>query len=212
MRLLASLLASLAAITAVAAQTQTSNQTAPFYLKLTAENPDLNGNYLYAGHTGALQQTWLLFDSKPPANDTSVFFYWNYTIYNDVPSQTGLLTWLFPSRPSSPVPNLWLPLDLTLDIRSNVAHTYISSGPGYGIYVGWDGDNLYIPGAGTTDDSTNVPHVYPNVTSSFGLKLQQWYVCWVYFGSYYYQAVAWVTAGAPHNPTCEAVSIVREFV
>ncbi|KAK3692916.1 hypothetical protein B0T22DRAFT_30972 [Podospora appendiculata] len=208
MRLVAGLLAGLAAIAAVSAQ---GNQSAPFFLKLKSKSADLNGNYLYAGHTGALQQTFLLYDSKPLANDTSAIFNWNYTIDNGVASQFGLLTWLFPSRPSSPVQNLWLALDLTLSIRTNVAPTSISSGEGY-IYVGWDGDKLYIPGAGTADDSKFVPHVYPNVTASYGLKLQQWYACWVYFGPYYYLAVAWVTTGHPHNPTCEPVSIVREFV
>ncbi|RWA11713.1 hypothetical protein EKO27_g3387 [Xylaria grammica] len=37
----------------------------------------------------------------------------------------------------------------------------------------------------------------------------QWAVCWQYFTGYFYQSVAWVQLGVPHNPTCEAVEITK---
>jgi hypothetical protein len=43
-------------------------------------------------------------------------------------------------------------------------------------------------------------------------ELQNWYVCWGAVGGYYYQALAWVTAGAPHNPTCEKVEVVKDDI
>lgn len=42
-----------------------------------------------------------------------------------------------------------------------------------------------------------------------GLLVDQWAVCWQYFTGYYYQSVAWVQVGAPHNPTCEPVEITK---
>lgn len=39
--------------------------------------------------------------------------------------------------------------------------------------------------------------------------IDQWAVCWQYFTGYYYQSVAWVQDGAPHNPTCESVVITK---
>ena len=47
---------------------------------------------------------------------------------------------------------------------------------------------------------------------SIGADLQNWYACWLYVGMYHYNALAWVTSGAPQNPTCKKVSVVREPV
>ncbi|KAK0707150.1 hypothetical protein B0T26DRAFT_806742 [Lasiosphaeria miniovina] len=32
----------------------------------------------------------------------------------------------------------------------------------------------------------------------------------LFVGSYYYNALAWVTSGTPHNPTCQAVGVLKE--
>ncbi|KAK3333125.1 hypothetical protein B0T19DRAFT_398839 [Cercophora scortea] len=81
--------------------------------------------------------------------------------------------------------------------------------------VGWDGDSNQLYVAGTVvDDSTFVPDDRPVPLWPEGgvVKLRQWYACWVLFAPYYYFSLAWVTAGAPHNPTCQAVNVVKVLV
>lgn len=74
------------------------------------------------------------------------------------------------------------------------------------IAVGFHNDVLYRPS--WIDDSKFVAGVYPNITSSE--ELGRWYSCYQYLGSYYYQSLAWVYgSGAPHNPTCKPVDVVK---
>lgn len=42
--------------------------------------------------------------------------------------------------------------------------------------------------------------------------LPQWYACYTYSTGYYYHTLAWVPAGEPSNPTCEAVNVTRTFL
>ena len=57
------------------------------------------------------------------------------------------------------------------------------------------------------DDSTFTPGTYPSSPQPY--QATNWHACWVLAGSYYYNALTWVTSGEPHNPTCEAVSVVK---
>lgn len=67
---------------------------------------------------------------------------------------------------------------------------------------------MYLPS--WVDDSTFVAGVRPNVTGSE--ELRRWYSCYQMVGTYYYESLAWVYGGAPHNPTCTPVDVVKVSV
>ncbi|KAK0621452.1 hypothetical protein B0T17DRAFT_508801 [Bombardia bombarda] len=200
---LATLLASSAAVLA-----QDYNQTDPFFLKVTSPtNADVDGTFLYSCHAGAAIQTLCLGTKDTPTSLVSAGFFYNYTVYDGQAASSGLLVWNLPytSGETGEPATVSLPLNLNYNPGSNVASTLLQ--PGYdSVSVAFAGSNLVIPSY--IDDSTFVAGQRPNITGAT-TPLTQWYACWVYVGSYYYNALAWVTNGAPHNPTCQAVSVVR---
>lgn len=73
-------------------------------------------------------------------------------------------------------------------------------------YVGIDRNDLFYVAQYTTD--TVMPPTYLKKPK----KLYNWYICETYFSSYTYYTLSWV-AGVypPQNPTCQKVSVKREF-
>lgn len=218
----------IAALTATAAvQAQTYSQDGPFYLKLQSDDTSLDGKFLYACHAGAAIESLCLGGTENPAGSSSASFYYNYTVYDNVPSNSGLLTWnLVANGPDGPI-TVSSPLSFNYDPGSNVATTLFTvrcsqscllhreyrlltypSQPGSSpsINVAFDNeDKLFVPTY--TDDSKYVPGQYPEYPGT--IALQNWQACWAQVGGYYYNVLAWVTSGAPKNPTCKAVKVAK---
>lgn len=218
----------IAALTATAAvQAQTYSQEGPFNLKLKSDDTSLDGKYLYACHAGAAIESLCLGSTQDPAGSSSFNFYYNYTEYDNVPSNSGLLTWnLVANGPDGPI-TVSSPLSFNYDPGSNVATTlfmvsYSQSSLLHhetllltfssqttttpSIQVAFDNDgNLFVPTY--TDDSKYVPGQYPEYPGA--IALQNWQACWAQVGGYYYNVLAWVTSGAPKNPTCKAVKVAK---
>ena len=60
----------------------------------------------------------------------------------------------------------------------------------------------------TTDDTQSPPIYLPE-----GLRLENWFVCLTRWG-YLFQTLTWKVGrdGAPQNPSCQPVQVVREFI
>ncbi|KAK0722806.1 hypothetical protein B0T26DRAFT_235088 [Lasiosphaeria miniovina] len=201
---IAGVLAALTSSTGVLAQQQTNNQTGPFLLKLTSANETLNGNYLGACHAGAaIEALCLIGKNISTINRSAATFFWNYTIYDGQPSESGSLVWTL--QLSGGIMNVSEPLSVTYNPGTNVAVPMLTPG-GVAQQVGFNGSTLYVPGY--PDDSNFKYGEYPTNLST--TQLTNWQACWLFAGSYYYNALAWVTSGAPHNPTCQAVGVLRE--
>lgn len=186
-------------------------QTGPFYLQIQSNDSTVDGRYLASCHTGAAMQTLCLGDSTKPGgtNAYSSLYFFNQTVDRpDSQQDLGYITWNLPLSTGGDVyQNVSLPLSLVFNnVGSNVVPTSISVGTSNPQLVGFHNDVLYIPN--WIDDSTFVEGVYPNITGEVQ-QLSQWHACSTLFGSYYYQALAWVTSGAPHNKNCRPVDVVK---
>ncbi|EGO58266.1 hypothetical protein NEUTE1DRAFT_63973 [Neurospora tetrasperma FGSC 2508] len=200
----------LAALTATAAvQAQTYSQDGPFNLKLKSDDSSLDGKYLYACHAGAAIESLCLGSTESPAGSSSASFYYNYTVNDNVPSNSGLLIWNLQANGQDGVITVSSPLSFNYDPGSNVATTLFMPSTSPSLNVAFDNeDQLFVPTY--TDDSKYVPGQYPQNTGA--IALQNWQACWAQVGGYYYNVLAWVTSGAPKNPTCKAVKVAKVAV
>ncbi|OIW33378.1 hypothetical protein CONLIGDRAFT_174127 [Coniochaeta ligniaria NRRL 30616] len=206
-----SVLALAAASTGSAQTTTYTNQSAPFTLQIAnSANASLNGLYLFSCHAGAAIEGICVGGSTPISGASSTFYY--NTTDTDVSGSDdgqGLLVWNLPVsglpgtdhvsqsaalQPYRPGTNVVVPL----------------FGFDAGTPVHFDDDKLTIKDyyndanyvAGQFPDSTPAETVYNN-----------WYSCWTGVGGgYTYEALSWVTAGVPHNPTCEKIDVIRTFL
>ncbi|KAI0481160.1 hypothetical protein GGR56DRAFT_629121 [Xylariaceae sp. FL0804] len=190
------------------------NQTGPFYLHIEGtSNKSING-YAASCHTGAAQEglCYTAGSSLPTGNAESYQYYFNYSSYSYGGSGgsspvVGELVWNLPVTFGNGTQNVSQAMGLEFLVNSNVAAPLF--GFDYGMSVGFDEDDKLF-GSAYYDDATFVPGVFPeSAESGDELQLYQWYLCWQYFTGYYYQSIGWTTAGEPHNPTCEAVSITK---
>lgn len=205
-------LLALAAASTSSAQTPTyTNQSAPFTLQIAnSANASLNGAYLFSCHAGAAIEGICLGGSTP--NGISSTFYYN-TTDTDVSGSSddgqGLLVWNLPVSGLPGVDHVSQSAALQgYHPGSNVVVPLFGLGAGTPVHFADDGrltiqdyynDANYVQGQ--WPDSSPTPTVYNN-----------WYVCWTGVGvGYTYEALSWVTAGEPHNPTCEKVDVVRTF-
>ena len=80
----------IAALTATAAvQAQTYSQDGPFYLKLKSDDSSVDGQYLSACHAGAAVESLCLGGTEDPAGADSASFFYNYTVYDNVPANSA---------------------------------------------------------------------------------------------------------------------------
>ncbi|KAL1881412.1 hypothetical protein VTK73DRAFT_4172 [Phialemonium thermophilum] len=184
-------------------------QTGPFALKLsTANDSTLNNQYLYACHSGAAIEALCVASNITSPGDLGVSgrFYLNHTAET---STSGSITWNLPVGGNNGTTiNTSEPLVFQFNPASNVAVLQFVPGDSQPPLLGFSGDNLYA--SAPYDDSGFKPGVRPNTTST-ALQLQQWHACWSLVGSgYYYRVLAWVSAGAPRNPTCVPVTVSKE--
>lgn len=190
---------SLLGLAAPAVLSQDYNQTGPFALKLAnSANETLNGQYLFACHAGAAIEGLCIGGTN--RSSPSAEFFLNTTGENP----TGLLIWNLPIQlPDSD--HISEPMILSHTVGSNVAvPLFQPANAGQGQAVGFgDDDMMFLPSF--YNDATFQPEVYP--TNQVRSQLSQWHTCWAFYGGYYHQGLAWVTAGAPHNPTCEPVDV-----
>lgn len=182
---------------------QYTNQSALFSLVLTSCNLTINASILAPCHEGAAIEG-LCVGTAPAVNISTAYFQFN-TTGDDTDIEpalslgvTGLLT--YELRGSNF--NLSSPMSLSINPTSNVAIPIFTPGDEV-TYVAFDADEkLNIQGS--LDDT-----VYPQKYSQ--TAYYRWYSCITDYG-YTYQTLAWVIGpGAPENPTCVEVDVVRVF-
>lgn len=205
MRSTLSIFAAISAM-ATAATAAAGDQSAPFNLKLSSADAALDGSYLYSCHSGAAIEQ-LCIGNKTTEGLRFPGYYLNHTTTNDVKGfEAGILTWNMPFGGSSG-DYVNEPLTMYQQASSNVAVLVFR--PAYasdGVNVGFDADNklflyTYVDDTVTPPVATGEPFLFYN-----------WNVCQTYYSGYRYFALAWVTAGTPVNPSCKAVSVIREFI
>ncbi|KAI0887519.1 uncharacterized protein GGS22DRAFT_157358 [Annulohypoxylon maeteangense] len=193
---------------------QDTNQTGPFYLQIVGQQNSSIVGYALSCHTGAALEGLCYRAGQVPDTNAQSYQYWfNYTGYTTVDdAQVGQLIWKLPYTGGNGGSGL-LPQVLSLEnsVNSNVASTNFgfSGSCSQGLSVGFDADGKLFSWA-YIDDSTFTPGTNP-FPSGVGKAYYQWYVCWIYYSSYYYQAVAWASSTPPHNPTCQPVEIRQVF-
>lgn len=202
-----SLLVALAAAATVSAQTTYLNQTGPFALKVAnSANDTLNGRVLYACHAGAAQEGICLGGSDPSPNYSSVFYY-NTSTSNTTASvpDSGLLVWNLPIQMPDADHVSQAASITAFRLGTNVVVPYFFFETGTPMHFTDDGKLVILD---WYDDSTLVDGQYPNWNQTYTV-FNNWYVCYTLVGNYYYTALSWVTAGAPHDPTCQKVDVVK---
>ncbi|KAI8947454.1 hypothetical protein F4801DRAFT_511145 [Xylaria longipes] len=199
--------AALVGLAAMAASAQ-ETQSGPFnlHIKGTKHNSKING-YGESCHTGAGISALCYSNISSPEDANFYQYYFNYTGYNKVgDDEVGTLVWNSPYTDQDGNPAFESEyMGLVFSTTSNVAAPMF----GYSqstFLIGFNSEGE-IFGYNYVDDSKNVPDKVPieNTPKAY----YQWAVCWQYFTGYYYQSVAWVQIGAPHNPTCESVEITK---
>jgi len=199
-------LAVLAGSTVVAAQSDGDYTTSPpFHLKISApDNSTIDGRFLYACHTGAGTSTLCVGQLTPTTSETSAQFYLNHTASNP---NGGYLINNLELHGSDSVTIVPQPFRLVFSPATNVAMTWFSPGAftyGETVTVKFTSDGLSLPIYPVDSDFRE--GVRPNPA---GRDASNWYTCYVLAGSYYYNALAWVSAGIPSNPTCRPVKVVK---
>jgi hypothetical protein len=189
----------LALVAAVSAQNTVPTQSAPFALKIKSSNATLNGLYLYSCHAGAAEE------GLCPGSGPGDAYYLNASAA--VPS-SGSLVWNLPVGMSGGVVNVSSTVNMVYHPSSNLAVPLFQPG-GYAVSDwGFDADQkLFI--SDWYDETKAVALHQPQPASN---HYYNWVICWTWVGGYWYQGLAWVTYGAPANPTCQSVDVIREFV
>jgi hypothetical protein len=196
-----------AASTATAQTAPTyTNQSAPFSLQIAnSANASLNNLYLFACHSGAAEEGICLGGSTPSTGSASSTFYFNTSSSASEDDGSGLLVWNLPVQLPD-ADHVSQPADLRdFRVGTNVVVPYFGFADGTPMHFTDDGKLVIVD---WYDDSGFQAGVYPDSTPSM-TTYNNWYVCWTRVGNYYYQALAWVTAGAPHDPTCQKVDVVK---
>ena len=197
----------LAAVMARTTVAQTVTQSPPFSLKITSStNATLDGQYLVACHAGAAIEGLCLGGTASASGEGTFYFYFNQTDYGSGPSPTGTLVWNLPyTGPDGPATESEPLIFQISNLGSNVVVPLFQPGYPTAPDLGFDSDSkMYIS---AWDDSTLVSGQWPTTTTT--IQLYNWYICYAETGGYFYNSLAWVLSGEPHNPTCQSVGVVR---
>ncbi|KAL0930988.1 uncharacterized protein CTRU02_213723 [Colletotrichum truncatum] len=191
----------LALLGAALASAQQTTRSAPFHLKFTSANEGSAETYLSTCHSGAGESGICPESSNAPAHTQ---YYLNQTAQEFEGKTLGLLTWELPIGNGNPISTS---LGLVPQLVSNGAIPIFSPGDRGLWNFGFDEDDkLFL--FTRQDDSKAVPETVTYTEEAY----YRWHICWTFVGNYYYNALVWVTAGAPSNPTCTPVDVIREFI
>ncbi|KAI1425985.1 hypothetical protein F5Y12DRAFT_315775 [Xylaria sp. FL1777] len=194
------------AATAISAQ---ETQSGPFVLHIKGTTPGstLDG-YGESCHTGAAIEGLCYAVLSNTSDVPNLYtYYFNYTGFNQVgEDQVGTLIWNEQYVDENGQPGfVEQAMGMIYQPTSNVAAPQFGFSQGV-FLIGFDSEGGLF-GYNYVDDSKFVAGQPPTITKP--TAYYQWAVCWQYFTGYYYQSVAWVLSGAPHNPTCEPVEITK---
>ncbi|GAP89223.1 hypothetical protein SAMD00023353_1200570 [Rosellinia necatrix] len=193
------------AATAVLAQ---EHQSGPFTLHVKGTNPSSTiDGYGGSCHAGAAISGLCYSEGEPAGVSNSFTYRFNYTGFNQAgDDEVGTLVWGQPYTDENGNPaEVSQAMGLVYQPTSNVAAPLFGFSPDV-FLVGFNSEGELF-GYNYVDDSKFAPGQPP--TDYTGKAYYQWAVCWQYFTGYFYQSVAWVQIGAPHNPTCEPVEITK---
>ncbi|GAP90213.1 putative cell wall protein RHD3 [Rosellinia necatrix] len=184
-------------------------QEGPFALRVKgqARNSSIDG-FLHTVDLGpALIQKPIQYEpiSAPPAGNETYEFWFNYTGFSQ---SRGYDVGFFLTDPTlETVADSGFygrAMSMLYSAGSNVAFPVVGAGAAIGTGVDSDNKtfvNIYF------DDSTYVPNEPPVVGD--GYDFYNWAICWQFFGRVYMPSLSWLTYGPYHNPTCEAVDLIR---
>lgn len=199
----------IAALSSLASAQQYPLQTTPFTLSIKqSSNPNLIGSFLYACHSGAAIEQLCVSDNKTPQIDDSFIFRLNYSDSSSVKGvQAGALTWDLTTQSNDGPLVVSEPLTLAFVPFSNVANVVFEPGTSYNVApAGFDPENFFFLYS-TVDYAAVPPADLPEPKIYYN-----WFVCQTLFGGYKYQALTWVTAGEPINPSCVSVAVTRTLL
>ncbi|KAI0024933.1 hypothetical protein F4780DRAFT_483800 [Xylariomycetidae sp. FL0641] len=181
-------------------------QTDPFYLKIKGTtNSSLDG-YAGACHAGAAIEGLCYSPGEPSKGESYAMFNFNYTESVEEQDPVGTLVWNLPYTDGDNTTHFESQgMGLTYLVNSNVAAPQFGLSTYGTMNVGFDGDKLF--GATYIDDKSFVPGKFPETIQNG--KAYNWFVCWQYLTSYYYQSVGWAQTLPPQNPTCQPVTITK---
>ncbi|KAI0521377.1 hypothetical protein F5B22DRAFT_596658 [Xylaria bambusicola] len=204
---LSTFLSGLSAICAVSAQTQLQ-QEGPFALQVKGKacNSSIDGYLKLYNLPGSTAPTFISYEptAHPTVSDPSYQWYFNYTGFIQYRGhEVGFLLANPTLNTTTPSPYRGQVLDITYMSNSNVGVPVLGVG-GY-FDIGFDDDNKSFS-VREFDDSKFVPGEQPEYSDDYGYY--HWAVCWQFSGTYA-QTLSWITAGKPHNPTCELVDLIR---
>jgi hypothetical protein len=178
-----------------------ANQSAPFYLVLSSQNETLNGSTLAACHEGAAIEGLCI---SGPLTSTSQAYTFNFSdTSGQTPAPTGVnLTGLLTYELQGSNFNVSSPMQLSYNPTSNVATPLLQPSE-TGTFVAFD-DEEKLTIVSYQDDTKPLPNYQVK-------PYYNWYACTTAAG-YVYQTLAWVLGnGAPQNPTCQKVEVLRVF-
>ncbi|KXJ97202.1 hypothetical protein Micbo1qcDRAFT_191755 [Microdochium bolleyi] len=201
------------ALTAAGIAAQDMEQSGPFYLHIKGYGNDLDG-YVSACHAGAAIEGLCYTAGKPTNLASDPYEYYFNTTTSGGPdvdgSPTGTLFWRLPVQVNETTPFVEQAMSFQYAPSTNIAAPLFTFQSGTLVGFNTTGLSKQLFAYAYADDSKFQPGVRPDIGLSFAIR--HWFVCWQYIGAgYYYQAVGFSTTLPPHNPTCQAVEIVREL-
>ncbi|KAI1373845.1 hypothetical protein F4677DRAFT_428432 [Hypoxylon crocopeplum] len=183
------------------------NQSAPFNLVLqSSENSTLNGMKLSACHTGAAVESLCLdVSSSEPQWQT---FYFNASA--EAPTDpnyliAGLVTWTFTG--GIPVFTQNTAIGFNYNPASNLVFPIFNLGVQQTFSFTEDG---FLAVGANINDAVSPPEPFENYITYL---VDRWAICKTYQQGYGYTALQFVMGDqGPQNPSCQLVTVKREFV
>ncbi|KAF1950961.1 hypothetical protein CC80DRAFT_528684 [Byssothecium circinans] len=194
---------------AALSKAQYVNQSAPFNLYLTSDDPSVNGSTLSACHVGAAIESLCVSDSNSTSKPDPIppsTFYFNTSETIDAPApglgQPGILTYWLGASPD-PIPSA---VTFWLDPITNYALPLLYPGANDAQTLAFDEEGR-LSVNGYVDYTVNPPNA--GVYKAY----HRWYSCPTYYVAYQYVNLVWGLGDAkPETPGCVAVSVKRVFV
>ncbi|KAI0399273.1 hypothetical protein F4802DRAFT_612451 [Xylaria palmicola] len=160
--------------------------------------------YAYTGEERVLHYEAL---PAPVADNSSYQFYFNHTgRMQSRGHELGFLVSDLEDGEPNAVGLRGRAMSLQYRPNTNVALPVFGAAAGTVDLAGFDGDRRAFYDY-YTDDAESVPGRPANVSRD--INYYNWAVCWQTYNAVTGPSLSWITAGKPHNPTCEPVDLLR---
>ncbi|KAI0530426.1 hypothetical protein GGR58DRAFT_518478 [Xylaria digitata] len=140
----------------------------------------------------------------PKADNSSFRFYFNYTgEMKSHETDIGFFVTDYTVEETNEFGLKGKAVSLQFDLNTNIGLPVM--GIATAVLTGFNAENKTFL-THYMDDSTAAPGKRPPYKD---YEYYNWAVCWQAFSNVYAPILSWVTAGQPHNPTCELVDLVK---